>query len=309
VRSDVAVAVAGGLALIAALAGTGLAWWMHRRTNLSPRNVYLAWCAGVVAVACTVALGAPALLVGLVPAVLAITVAAVLARRWRLSALGAGGELREFELARVMAWSRQRRLTARSPDGDRVYIASQGQLVRERRWPRGVRALPMSADGRGLIPLGEGLHLYFVGATGAGKTTSARRWLLARGLAEPETALIALDPKGDAGLERDLRAIAAHTGRPFVLFDPFEEATDRWNPICIKTAPLRRSRSLACAPARRPLRAPGAPRRRRPQPGEASGAWSVIPPERSGKLSASARWRAVAMGRRRSRSCRGLGRR
>jgi len=39
------------------------------------------------------------------------------------------------------------------------------------------------------------------------------------------------DPKGDEGLERDLRAVAAARGRPFVLFDPFDEQTDRWNPI------------------------------------------------------------------------------
>ena len=43
--------------------------------------------------------------------------------------------------------------------------------------------------------------------------------------------LLALDPKGDEALEADLRAIAAKRGRPFVLFDPFDPDTDRWNPI------------------------------------------------------------------------------
>jgi hypothetical protein len=62
---------------------------------------------------------------------------------------------------------------------ERVYIASQGELVRERRWPANVPALPMTADGRALLPLGEGHHQLFVGATGSGKTTSARRVLLA----------------------------------------------------------------------------------------------------------------------------------
>ena len=55
--------------------------------------------------------------------------------------------------------------------------------------------------------------------------------LLARGLGEPNVAVMAFDPKGDPGLERDLRAIAAARGRPFVVFDPYDPASDRWNPI------------------------------------------------------------------------------
>lgn len=161
-------------------------------------------------------------------ALVASSAAASAARRWRLGALGAGGELRQFERARRMVW--QPRLTSRP--GQRSYIAGQGELVRERAWPASVPALPMTADGRGPIPLAEGMHLFFVGATGSGKTTSARRWLLARGLsADTTTALLALDPKGDRALERDLRAIAAERGRPFVLFDPYDVGTDRWNPV------------------------------------------------------------------------------
>ncbi len=156
------------------------------------------------------------------------TAAALAARRWRLGALGAGGELRQYERARVMAW---RARPARDRNR-RVDIAGQGELVRERVWPPSVPALPMTADGRGPIPLAEGMHLFFVGATGSGKTTSARRWLLARGLsADTTTALLALDPKGDPALERDLRAIAAERGRPLVLFDPYDTGTDRWNPV------------------------------------------------------------------------------
>ena len=114
-----------------------------------------------------------------------------------------------------MAWTalRERR---RAAPRERVYIAGQGELVRERAWPAHVRALPMTGDGRALLPLQEGHHQLFVGATGAGKTTSARRVLLARGLSEPNVAILALDPKGDPGLERDLRAIAAARSRPFV---------------------------------------------------------------------------------------------
>ena len=58
----------------------------------------------------------------------------------------------------------------------------------------------MTADGRALLPLEEGHHQLFVGATGSGKTTSARRVLLARGLSAGTVAILALDPKGDAGL-------------------------------------------------------------------------------------------------------------
>jgi len=164
------------------------------------------------------------------------TTAAVLGRRWRVAALGAGGELREHERARVMAWTalrsrRPRRGVPGASSAERVYIAGQGELVRERCWPGEVRALPMTGDGRALLPLEEGHHQLFVGATGSGKTTSARRVLLARGLGEPKVAVLALDPKGDRGLERDLRAIAVARGRPFVRFDPYDERTDRWNPI------------------------------------------------------------------------------
>jgi hypothetical protein len=145
-------------------------------------------------------------------------------------ALGAGGELREHEQARVMAWTalRDRR---RGTDAERVWIAGQGELVRERAWPERVRALPMTGDGRALLPLQEGHHQLFVGATGSGKTTSARRVLLARGLGEPTVAILALDPKSDPGLERDLRGIAAARSRPFVLFDPYDPASERWNPV------------------------------------------------------------------------------
>src|SRR3954453_19370589 len=88
----------------------------------------------------------------------------------------------------------------------------------------------MSADGRGLIPRREGRHVLIVGATGSGKTVSARRWLLARVLADGVAVLVA-DPKGDRGLERDLRAAARLVGRPLVGFDPLDPAADRWNPL------------------------------------------------------------------------------
>src|SRR3954465_4702687 len=88
----------------------------------------------------------------------------------------------------------------------------------------------MSADGRGLVPRRDGRHLLIVGATGSGKTVSARRWLLARILGDGVAALVT-DPKGDRGLERDLRAAARLVGRPFVVFDPRDPRSDRWNPL------------------------------------------------------------------------------
>ena len=127
--AHLAFAFAAGLVL-AALLGIAAAWWLHRRTMLSAWNIYLAW-----ALTCPVALaamasgGKPAAAgaVGLVTT----TAAALAARRWRLGALGAGGELRQYERARVMAW---RARPARDRNR-RVYIAGQGELVRERAWP------------------------------------------------------------------------------------------------------------------------------------------------------------------------------
>lgn len=224
--SQLALAFSAGL-LLAALVGIGAAWWLHRRTRLSAWNVALAWLAVAPASIAATASGRLVAAAVAVPAFVGSTAAAMAAYRWRLAALGAGGELRQFERGRVMIWNARRRR-----EGERVYIAGQGELVRERAWPDHVPALPMTGDGHGRIPLAPGMHLFFVGATGSGKTTSARRWLLARGL-DPActTGLIVLDPKGDDALERDLRAIAADRRRPFVCFDPFDEHTDRWNPV------------------------------------------------------------------------------
>jgi hypothetical protein len=224
---QIAALVVGGL-LLAALVGAAVAWWLHRRTALSAFNVYLAWVISApvwVVLLYSGSLGGAAAGMALL---VTSTAAAAAARRWRLSALGAGGQLRQYERGRRMVWNAR---AARS-SSERVYIAGQGELVRDRRWPKQVPGLPMTADGRGRIPLAAGMHLFFVGATGSGKTTSARRWLLARGLnPATSTALLALDPKGDDALEHDLRAIAADRSRPFVRFDPLDPGTDRWNPI------------------------------------------------------------------------------
>ena len=122
------------------------------------------------------------------------------------------------------------RVALTSARGGRTRIVGQGELVRERAWPTVEPFVPMAAGGGGRIPRREGKHLLIVGATGSGKTVSARRWLLARILGEG-VAVAVTDPKGDRGLERDLRAAARLVGRPFVLFDPREPASDRWNPL------------------------------------------------------------------------------
>ena len=149
-------------------------------------------------------------------------------RRWRLADLGAGEELRQHELSRRWMWQP-------APDrhpGERRYIASQGEIVHERPWPDDVEYVPMTAKGdRGArLPLGDGQHVFECGGTGTGKTTTARRLLAARTLAHGAAALL-IDQKGDPEDEEQLRRIAAAAGRPFVLFDPRDPDTDRWQPL------------------------------------------------------------------------------
>ena len=68
------------------------------------------------------------------------------------------------------------------------------------------------------------------GATGAGKTTTARRLIAARTLAQ-RAALLVLDQKGDAQDVSELQRLAAAAGVPFILFDSQDPATDRWQPL------------------------------------------------------------------------------
>lgn len=215
--------------------GAALAWWVYRRTRLSAWNLYLLALAGAAVWVLALASRSAALAVVAAPTVAGGFAAASVARRFRLAALGAGGELREFEHSREMAWTAfgtggRARRARRQARGERTRIAGQGELVRERDWPVGEPSVPMSADGGGLVPRREGRHVLIVGATGSGKTVSARRWLLARILADGVAVLVA-DPKGDRGLERDLRAAARLVGRPMVVFDPRDPAADRWNPL------------------------------------------------------------------------------
>src|SRR3954454_922776 len=121
-----AFVVGGGL-------GAAAAWWAHRRTRLSAWNFYaaaplalLGWLAALITRR-----------VELVPMVgffgSGSVVAASVARRYRLSALGAGGELREFERSRRMLWTATRErgradAQLRRGRGERTRIEGQGEL-------------------------------------------------------------------------------------------------------------------------------------------------------------------------------------
>jgi hypothetical protein len=190
------------------------------------KNLYLA--GGVAAVACSglaLARAWNGLLV-VAPLAAAPTSGALVGRRWRLSDLGAGDELREHEMRRRWVWQpppkRQR--------GERLYIRSR-EIVHDRPWPAHEPYVPMTADDRGpRLPRGEGHHIFACGGTGAGKTTSALRVVAARALAD-HSAVLAIDQKGDEQAERMLRNIAAAAAVPFILIDPRAPDTDRWQPI------------------------------------------------------------------------------
>jgi hypothetical protein len=208
--------------------GVLCAWIMRRYSTLSVRNVYPAAALGAGAVAVTVSLRAwPAVLIVAPPCSFVLS-AALCGRRWRLADLGAGEELRAYEQARRWVWQRPPALRP----GERTYLRSQGELVHRRPWPEHVAFVPMSsADGDGLrLPLGEGQHIFACGATGSGKTTTMRRVLAARTRAQ-NAALLILDQKGDEEDVEQMSRLAAAAGVPFVLIDPLDPASDRYQPL------------------------------------------------------------------------------
>ena len=161
-----AAAATFAAALSVMLGATG-AWWLHRRTRLSPRNAYLAWRA------CDCAYrrrGSDARTDrdrgG------ALTLLASHDRRGkraavRVTALGAGGELRDHERARVMAWTALRDRARAEASGSRS--PAKASSCAGAPGPSSVRALPMTGDGRAPLPLEEGHHHLYVGATGSGQ--------------------------------------------------------------------------------------------------------------------------------------------
>jgi hypothetical protein len=144
-----------------------------------------------------------------------------------LSDLGAGEELRAHERARRWLWQPPLVRAA----GERVHIATQGQIVRERPWPTSEPYVPMTADEQGpRVPRRSGRHLLFVGATGSGKTTSALRAAAGR-VVKDHAALFFVDQKGDPSAETFLRELAAARGVQFILLDPRADDGDHWQPL------------------------------------------------------------------------------
>jgi hypothetical protein len=217
-----------GLSLVLALAGIGGAWLMRRVSTLSVRNLYPPAAIALAVIAVGVALRAWTPLMVIVPFGSPWIAAAAAGRRWRLVDLGAGEELRAYELERRWVWQP----APRRPAGERRYLRGQGELVRERRWPARVAFVSMTAAGElgPRLPLGAGQHIVVFGATGAGKTTTARRVVAARTLAQ-RAALLVLDQKGDPEDMMHMRRLAGAAGVPFVLFDSQDPATDRWQPL------------------------------------------------------------------------------
>jgi energy-coupling factor transporter ATP-binding protein EcfA2 len=210
------------------LGGVILAWLIRRRSTLSARNLYLPAIIGLAATGEALASGRIVLAAILAPLSAPALAGSLAGRRWRLHDLGAGEELRQHELTRRWLWQPP---PARQP-GERVYIASQGELVHRRPWAARVPRIAMGTDDdeRFSLPLGQGQHVFLAGATGSGKTTTARRLLAARTL-EEHAALLVLDQKGDQHDVEQLRRLAAAAAAPFVLIDPLDPESDRYQPL------------------------------------------------------------------------------
>jgi hypothetical protein len=228
--TDMLRAITIDLTAIIVLAGGGVlgAWWLRRSTNVSIRNLYLPTSllsAGTVAV---LAVGMWWVAAVLAPLTAPLLAASLTGRRWRLADLGAGEELRHHELERRWIWQP----APQRADGERVRLLGQGELVRERPWPEDLPYVAMSKEGERAprVPLGAGQHVMLLGATGSGKTTTARRIIAARTLTQ-RAAVLVLDQKGDPQDIEQMRRLAAAADVPFILFDSQDPNTDRWAPL------------------------------------------------------------------------------
>jgi hypothetical protein len=214
--------------LTLAVSGVLGAWWLRRRTTLSARNLYLPAAVGLVLFTGSLAVHAWALGLVVLPVVSPWLAGSVVGRRWRTGDLGAGEELRNHELARRWVWQPAPELD----EGERLYMRSQGELVHERSWPKSIAYVSMTSleDHGPRLPLGAGQHVVMFGATGAGKTTTARRLIAGRTLAQ-KAALLVLDQKGDPQDVEHMKVLAAAAGVPFILFDSQDPGSDRWQPL------------------------------------------------------------------------------
>ena len=217
------IADVAGILAFGAL-GAVCAWITRRFTTLSARNFYAPAAVSVAVLGVAVALRAWGAVLGVAPVCAFAVASATHGRRMRLADLGAGEELRSYEQARRWLWQSA---PPRRP-GERTYLRSQGELVHQRPWPDHVAYVPMGhADRDGMrLPLGEGQHIFACGATGSGKTTTMRRVIAARTLTQG-AALLILDQKGVEQMSR----LAAAAGVPFVLIDPLDTASDRYQPL------------------------------------------------------------------------------
>jgi hypothetical protein len=213
---------------VAGTLGALCAWMMRRYSTLSVRNAYPPALVSAGALALAVWLKAWSLVSVTAPVTSFCLSASLCGRRWRLADLGAGEELRAHERERRWIWQPA---PARRP-GERIYLRSQGELVHRRPWPKHVHYVPMSENhGAGSrLPLGEGQHIFACGATGSGKTTTMRRVLAARTLTQ-KAALLILDQKGDQEDVEQMSRLAAAAGVPFVLIDPQDPNSDRYQPL------------------------------------------------------------------------------
>ena len=200
---------------------------MRRYTTVSIRNVYLAAAVAVALDAWALHARAAHALIVMGPVTSFLLGASAVGRRWRLSDLGAGEELRAHERARRWLWQPPERTR-----GERVHIVTQGQIVRERPWPASEPYVPMTADetAGARVPRRSGRHIFCAGATGSGKTTSALRAAAGRVLKD-HSALFFVDQKGDPHAEAFLRALAPAMDVPFILFDPRADDSDHWQPL------------------------------------------------------------------------------
>ncbi len=227
-----------GLVLVACAIAQLLAWSMHKYTLLGAFNLYPLAALAAILLAVGIVTGIAGLELVSGGLTFAVLSAAVTGARRRMQALNAGGMLREHELSRRWAWQPG---PVRAP-GEHVRIGRQGEITRVRPWRADVpyvslrdASLPSRLTGRvrdggPRLPLGEGRHVFLVGATGAGKTTTARRLVAARVL-EQRSSLVILDQKGDARDVEEVRRLAAAAGVAFVLFDSQDPSTDRWQPL------------------------------------------------------------------------------
>jgi Helicase HerA, central domain len=182
------------LTMLTGCLGVAAMWAVRRRTSLSAKNAYPPAAIAACLFALFVLTRLWVALLVLLPLGVPFVCAAVFGRRWRQVDLDAGEELRNHELSRHWLWEPAPIL----PAGERRYLRSQGELVHERSWPKEVEYISMTArrDAGPRLPLGAGQHVVVFGATGAGKTTTARRLIAARTLAQ-DAALFVLDQKGD----------------------------------------------------------------------------------------------------------------